>query len=83
MLNSAPFQRGDIVQTNSGDQRMVVESIENDAGNIVVCKWYEGRVMRKDRFFTGGLHHFQMAASGSEKAEIDNEGPASAAPAKR
>lgn len=63
MVNSVSFQRGDLVQLNSGGPRMVVDEVENEAGSVLVCKWYEGRERQVKRFFVDGLHHVQASAS--------------------
>lgn len=60
MVNSVSFRRGDIVQLNSGGPRMIVEEIEDRAGSIIRCKWYEGRERHVERFYVDGLHHFQI-----------------------
>jgi uncharacterized protein YodC (DUF2158 family) len=54
-MNSAViFQRGDMVQRNTGGPRMMVEEIENP-GTVIRCKWYEGRERCVGRFFVEGL----------------------------
>ncbi len=65
MGSSVSFRRGDIVQLNSSDRRMMVEEVEDDAGTILRCKWYEEGTRRVDRFFSGALHHYQMSATSS------------------
>jgi uncharacterized protein YodC (DUF2158 family) len=56
------FRRGDVVELNSGGPRMIVDEIEDDAGSVLVCKWYEGREKQVRRFFVDGLRHAQVAA---------------------
>jgi uncharacterized protein YodC (DUF2158 family) len=64
MVRSVSFRRGDVVQLNSGGPRMVVDAIEDEAGSVLVCKWYEGHERYVRRFFVDGLHHVQMSAAG-------------------
>lgn len=60
MPNLVPFQRGDIVQRNSGGPRMLVEEVEDAEGMMVRCRWYEDRKRREGSFFVDGIHHYQM-----------------------
>lgn len=55
MNGAGSFRRGDLVQLNSGGQKMVVEDVEDKAGSVLVCKWYEGRERHVKRFFVDGL----------------------------
>ena len=64
MVNSMSFRRGDLVQLNSGGQQMMVEEIEDEAGSVLVCKWYEGRERHVRRFYVDALHHVQNTAGG-------------------
>lgn len=64
MVKVASFRRGDIVQLNSGEQRMVVEEVEDESGDRVRCRWYEDRRRREGVFFSEGLHHYQLLAAG-------------------
>lgn len=57
MVTAGSFRRGDLVQLNSGGQTMIVEEVEDNAGSVLVCKWYEGRERHVRRFFVDGLRH--------------------------
>lgn len=63
MANSVPFRRGDIVQRNSGGPRMMVEDIEDNAGTVIRCKWYEGGARQVDLFYVDALHHYGLIAA--------------------
>lgn len=64
MVKTVSFRRGDIVQLNSGGQRMVVEEVEDERGERVRCRWYEDRRKREGIFYSEGLHHYQLLAAG-------------------
>ena len=64
MGSSVSFRRGDLVQLNSGGQRMMVDEVEDEAGSVLVCKWYEGHERHVRRFYVDALHHVQMNAGG-------------------
>jgi uncharacterized protein YodC (DUF2158 family) len=40
---------------------MVVEEIEDENGERVRCRWYEGRRKREAIFYSEGLHHYLLA----------------------
>jgi uncharacterized protein YodC (DUF2158 family) len=40
---ATPFKVGDVVRVISGGLWMTVESFDDEAGNTVRCKWFEGK----------------------------------------
>jgi uncharacterized protein YodC (DUF2158 family) len=59
VVKEALFRRGDIVQRNSGGPVMLIEDIEDESGEVVRCRWYEGKQRREGSFYVEGLQHSQ------------------------
>lgn len=57
MSSSAVFQRGDIVQLSAGGPIMAVDDIEDKAGKIIRCKWFDGGAREVDSFYADALQH--------------------------
>lgn len=58
MNSSVVFQRGDIVQLSNGGPIMAVEDIEDKAGKIIRCKWFDGNAREVDSFYADALQHY-------------------------
>jgi len=47
---AAPYKVGDVVRLITGGLWMTIEGFDDEAGNIVRCKWFEGKNRHEQPF---------------------------------
>ncbi|HSB96615.1 MAG TPA: DUF2158 domain-containing protein [Spongiibacteraceae bacterium] len=47
---AASFKVGDVVRLVSGGLWMTIEGFDDEAGDIVRCKWFEGKARHEQAF---------------------------------